>query len=198
MSMVMMIVHCEVHLRHCKQSSMPLTRTDPQRKKSSSGLLRESTCTKRIPERHQWKNHRSKIQLAKFQRFFEKTARFHSSTCPQLFLNFSSTFPQLFLIKIGPKNTIKPVKNSIFINFSSSTFPQLFLNFSSRVSTLFLEKHTKKQKKRSVHHRKSSFWVHRQLFRILNRVLKSTKLHAWPPTVPKSFPARRPWVSTPC
>ena len=165
---------------------MPLTRTDQQSKKSSSGLLRESTCTKRIP--------RSKIQLAKFQRLFEKTVRFHSSTFPQLFLNFSSTFPQLFLIKIGPKNTVKPVKNSIFINFSSSAFPQLFL---TRVHLVFGKTYINTSFE-SVHHRKSSFWVHRQLFRILNRVLKSTKLHAWPPTVPKSFPARRPWVSTPC
>ena len=94
---------------------MPITGTDQQRKKSSSGLPTESSCTKRIPERHQWKNHRSKIRWAKFQRLFGKAVRFHFLTCPQLFLN-----------KIVPKNTIKPLKN-IFIHFSSSTFPQLFL-----------------------------------------------------------------------
>ena len=106
------------------------------------------SCTKRTLERHQKKNHRSKIRLTKKQ----------SDSTPQLLI----TVPQLFF------NIIKPMKIACSSTFSL-TFPQLFLTqfrvvFGKNTNTSF----------------------------------KSTRLHAWPPTVPKSCPGRRLWVSKPC
>ena len=79
---------------HHKPSSMPVTTTDPQRKKSASGLLRVLLRHKRTPERYPRKNHTSKNCLAKIQRLYEKAVRpEHVIECVDNYL-----FPPLFVI----------------------------------------------------------------------------------------------------